>query len=936
MWMNVPIAGLIALFLRYLANEVEFRWKVTPSSKPTRVTNLSKTRISVNGSRLSTVPSKWRRKFDSPVVEAAVEDFVNRIIQDFVTDLWYSNITPDKEAPDLMRTVILEALGEVAGRIKEVNIVDLLTRDIVDLISDHLELYRKTQASIGVDVMVTLSSEERDEKLKQHLMASKSLHPALISSDSEYKYFQRLVAGLLGVVLKPREAQCPLVRCIAREFVTCLVVQPIMTLVSPVYVNQLVEFVLLHIREFLIGSDGDDHSPKADNDRSVAEEGVESGTTANVGHENIGDQETDVLPVAMDDQKAVALETSPASSNVNDGESMHPKVAEWARVLDAATQRRTEVLSPDNLEKMWAIGRHYKDKIHKSTKPGKYSALDLSTINEIGDATITDGNKGRVRRSSSTSDLKIELEEKKTCSGESEGLLLSEDFDSPDFGRHIHNLNDVSRSVIKAQGSHFPKLRCRVIGAYFEKIGSTSFAVYCVAVTDAQSSTWFVKRRYRNFERLHRQLKAIPNYNLHLPPKRIFSSSTEDTFVHQRCIQLDKYLQDLLAIANVAEQHEVWDFLSASSKSYSFGKSASVMKTLAVNVDDAVDDIVRQFKGVPEGLVHKVVGSSSLNSGALRSVPARHLSLNESDLKMHTSLDASMESSMSVSDDDVDIKTRDLVEDSAVKENGWHSDNGLKSKVPARVVRQTEDGAWSYSKSAEKSQRFEMKADLTGTAGLPVTSYPINDPVGVPPEWTPPNVSVPVLNLVDKVFQLSRRGWIRRQVFWISKQILHIVMEDAVDDWLIGQINWLRREDVVAEGIHLVKDILWPDGKFFLKLEITSGGLDEMEKCFQATPRGARSKSSQSGSFEMEFEAIRRANYVKKMIFNGAPAPLVSLVGKKQYKRCARDLYFFLQSSVCLKQVAYAILESLLVSVFPELKDLISDIHQKTQVEPVE
>ena len=49
--------------------------------------------------------------------------------------------------------------------------------------------------------------------------------------------------------------------------------------------------------------------------------------------------------------------------------------------------------------------------------------------------------------------------------------------------------------------------------------------------------------RYRNFERLHRHLKDIPNYTLHLPPKRIFSSSTEDAFVHQRCIQLDKYLQ---------------------------------------------------------------------------------------------------------------------------------------------------------------------------------------------------------------------------------------------------------------------------------------------------------------------------------------------------------------------------------------------------------
>lgn len=50
-----------------------------------------------------------------------------------------------------------------------------------------MDLFRRNQAIIGVDVMGTLSSEERDERLKHHLMASKELHPALISPESEYK-----------------------------------------------------------------------------------------------------------------------------------------------------------------------------------------------------------------------------------------------------------------------------------------------------------------------------------------------------------------------------------------------------------------------------------------------------------------------------------------------------------------------------------------------------------------------------------------------------------------------------------------------------------------------------------------------------------------------------------------------------------------------------
>lgn len=47
----------------------------------------------------------------------------------------------------------------------------------------------------------------------------------------------------------------------------------------------------------------------------------------------------------------------------------------------------------------------------------------------------------------------------------------------------------------------------------------------------------------------------------------------------------------------------------------------------------------------------------------------------------------------------------------------------------------------------------------------------------------------------------------RRQVFWISKQILQLVMEDAVDDWLLREVCWLRNEDTVAHGIRLAQNV---------------------------------------------------------------------------------------------------------------------------------
>ncbi|PPR92595.1 hypothetical protein GOBAR_AA28080 [Gossypium barbadense] len=71
------------------------------------------------------------------------------------------------------------------------------------------------------------------------------------------------------------------------------------------------------------------------------------------------------------------------------------------------------------------------------------------------------------------------------------------------------------------------------------------------------------------------------------------------------------------------------------------------------------------------------------------------------------------------------------------------------------------------------------------------------------------------------------------------------------------------------------------------------------------------------------------------MLFDGAPTALVSLIGQKQYRRCARDIYFFTQSTIYVKQLAYAILELVIISVFPELRDLVVDLHGKKHIKTV-
>ncbi|XP_076954833.1 uncharacterized protein LOC143629448 [Bidens hawaiensis] len=942
MWMNVPIAILLVSGSRILLNEIEFRWKMKRTEPLTYLSHLRNKQLSVNDSRLSTspLPPKWKRKIDSPVIEAAMEDFINKLLQDFVVDLWYMDITPDKEGPELIKAVIMDVLAEISARVKNINLVDLLTSDVVNLVGVHLELFRKNQSAIGAEVMVTLSSEERDERIKHHLMASNELHPALLSPESEYKFLKRIMGAVVAVVLKPREAQSALVRCICRELLTCLVMEPVMRFASPGYINELLEVIFL---------------ASANEGCKETGEGSKSESVTSSKTEHYFSPKSDVA------QELVSL----GPHKIVQDETKHLPAADWARVLEAATQRRTEVLQPENLENMWTKGRNYKKKAQKNAeKSGGRESISgnnkdtgnetvpkkLETSTSIGrtlgqippkphadgqptfdggqsntltfEAGVEDsplGNNGKktFRKSNSTSDLNTEPVIETAFAEQVSGSIISE-FYSVNAGKQdTHNINMASDKVLRIEG-YCPKLKCRVIGAYFEKHGSKSFAVYSIAVTDAENNTWFVKRRYRNFERLHRQLKDIPNYTLHLPPKRIFSSNTEDAFVHQRCIQLDKYLQDLLSIANVAEQHEVRDFLSISSKNYSFGKSSSVMRTLAVNVDDAVDDIVRQFKGVSDGLMRKVVGPT-FTYEPVSSAASRSLTWKPDELSNSLPRQATSESANSLSDNEIG---------SSSKANGWHSDNELNSKgFPPRVVKHDE---------LLRNLDFEKRAEILSlAANFPSTSDRVEDPLAMPDEWTPPKVSVPLLNLVDNIFQLNRRGWLRRQVFWISKQILQLMMEDAIDDWLLRQIHWLRRDDIVAHGIRWIQDVLWPEGVFFTRVNAQNrnenGSQSDHDSSLATSQHSSGSKVNKQGLFEEQLEAARRASDVKKMIFNGAPSTLVSLIGHNQYKRCAKDVYYFLQSEVCLKQLAYGLLELVIITVFPELRDIVTDVHEKKQ-----
>ena len=114
---------------------------------------------------------------------------------------------------------------------------------------------------------------------------------------------------------------------------------------------------------------------------SVANSGGHENLTASSKHPPLY-QGTDMTLARMSDRGETSLQNSSVHQK-----SLQPKPADWAQMLEVATQRRTEILMPENLENMWAKGRNYKRKENKIVKTGsqdlptKSSATDRSLLN---------------------------------------------------------------------------------------------------------------------------------------------------------------------------------------------------------------------------------------------------------------------------------------------------------------------------------------------------------------------------------------------------------------------------------------------------------------------------------------------------------------------------------------------------------------------------
>lgn len=1051
-WINLPVAAALIIFCRYVSLDFDIQKKSIAGVKFS-IDETSPKKMPAKLHNLSLEKQNWRSKVNTTVVEDAIDQFTRHLISEWVTDLWYSRITPDKDGPEELILIINNVLGEISRRAKDLNLIELLTRDVINLLCNHLELYRWSVSKIGRQEMKNLPLEHQDIQLKQVLASEGKLHPALFSAMAEHKVLQHLVNGLMLTTFMPEDLHCSFFRYTARELLACAAIRPIINLANPRVINEKIESLVL---SFATNADKEAKSsagqvlPVKLNgsskpvdqlsgllDRSAV--GLELVELRRSGSKIASDVRVANGATFLKDQKLSGSNPEGTPENIGGQASSDTQISgankngssskgEWGQMLDIISQRKQQALAPEHLENVWTKGRNYRKKEGSKQFPkqrtstcsintkrpaepssflekDKTASFDVSMKNTAGDFNAHSGIIGpshhqisscqdkagvhqedieiasessyeteddegsnvtglgspgtrvwdsknkrndvvshirhplefsdthstkakvkshirhprtlrtpsgrkKIRPSNQKVTLWQETERSSFLLGEGQDLLkdstkyarvggLSDESDIETCGR-IHSGAAASSSMPSISASEsftsslksrensvledsFLKLRCEVLGANIVKSGSGTFAVYSIAVTDANNHSWSIKRRFRHFEELHRRLKEFSKYNLSLPPKHFLSSGLDVPLIQERCKLLDRYLKRLLELPTISRSIEVWDFLSVDSQTYMFSDSLSIIQTLPVGVDDKQ----------PERNA-KVHNSAEVANSQLPFQVEEHLTtVNGSNtLTMHINKKHPESENGGMSN----RKGEQLIGMNTNKEGNPLCPDNSGSDTENMVQRM------AYSNKSE----VEWKGTLSN-GGLSDASQ-IAEAVGdspLPTKWVTPSLSVPILDFIDVIFQLKDGGWIRRQAFWVAKQLLQLGMGDAFDDWLIDKIQLLRKGSVVANAIGRIEKILWPDGIFITK-----------------------HSNRKPPASEQEMEDARRAKFVYELIVDKAPAPLVGLVGAKEYEHCAEDIYFFLQSVVCLKQLAVELLELLLLSAFPELDDIIRQCHE--------
>ncbi|KAL6776573.1 CPLD29 [Auxenochlorella protothecoides x Auxenochlorella symbiontica] len=844
-------------------------------------------------------PTDWREAVGSDVVAHAWHLLCGSIVQEFIYDVWYSAVTPDCEFPAKIRALLNDAFGKLAARSRQADLRAVLN-DLSELLMEQIDLYRDTRESIQLAARCGLALKDmqpaaRERAFRREMKAENNLHPAMHSPQGHYLMLRAVSRGIARLLLDPKDipTRCPSFT-VTSELLAAVVLRPLMMFCHPYHVNKGL-YVLLSATQ---PGKKTASAPPRDGQTPVLKAALSAHSRGN------WDFEQRLM-------SSVALEASAAHSaegRERGPSAGAPRAAPSARPPRPGSPPR----SPSAPDLLSGSPSRVGIPPTRPPTPGSGGGLEESrpASEPNASAAAPDGGAHLIAGAADSASVESGLAAQRAR----RGAALQAGPGSPFRGR----------------------LRARVVVADLNAAGGKDYVVYQVRVGD-DVGEWTVARRYRNFEVLHRQLKQDPCYRLKLPPKRVFVHSQNVDFVEERRVALNAYLQTVLAhpvlqgklgLGEMGGEvgwfgtQDVIEFCRPGSEVYEMSpytrsmhqnssESNPVRRSLSLttpilNVKDMLSDVT---KSAVQASTDAVLDSASVFKAGLKKGRALPIFPSSSSL---TSRGASRGSSLSHA--------------------GWKAfDSSFDEAHGDHTAIQAADTALRRERGPRQASNGSMAPPCSPSTTLAGAPSPPRPPTPPPDDGL--SVSAPLYELVDCVFQLATRGFFRRQVFAVARQVLSLVAGTTIDEYLTARLRSLRSEHTIGRAIAGIQAALWPGGVWYqatpqyraaqgVGLGAGIGVLGAGGPGSRARPPAARADSflTPNGPPPLDAEEVREA--VAQLLLTCAPATLVGLVGKSAYTSGMEDVIEMMQSETLILQLGYGALEILAVHLMPELKPL--------------
>ena len=508
-------------------------------------------------------PHAWKQHVRAPELERAWERLNGGIIQWFIYELWWQNLSPDRELAGEVRRILNGAFVSLATRGRKVDL-NVLINDAVQLIIEQLELFRFTRDEIGRVKFNQMPYFERNLALKARMMADLTLHPAAKGPEYEYKALRKLFDGIVPLLLENEVRRIPLQDMISRELLVCCVIRPVVGLFSTARMKQ---WMLAGLNA------GQKRKEETGGGEAVAAEAPQLGA--------------DNIFVRM--EKSLALEVVQSHQRFPDGAAEHSGASSGLfsqDSMDVPVQTLEEITG--------SRGKSRLSMVSSPVKEGRASGFWRESLGQgtreasfTGSSTFSGPEGGSPERGNGL-----------TPSGGS-GARSPLQSVRPAADSELSDLSTLDSLSVQSRESSFSELSAaseapdvKVVQARQIVSGrSGKYIAYAISITVENESTKKLYRRFRNFNLLHKSLKKeLPSFSYSMPPKRSFKLKLDTEFVESRRRMLDRYLRKLANDAEVRNSFEFQDFLSEASAKYSTEAGGNVLVSVGESVGNALGE----------------------------------------------------------------------------------------------------------------------------------------------------------------------------------------------------------------------------------------------------------------------------------------------------------------------------------------------------------